>query len=250
MSDWIKLHRKLLDSRIFDEGNEHLLRLFFWCLLRAEWKDCRKCGRDLRAGQFVTTRTEMAGWLGGRPTTWYKRLQKLSEWGMINVVGNSYESLVTVCNFNTYQKGDACPVTTLEQQSNNEVTALEQHLNSEAMPSLVKSKKIKNGGGDKSPEKSPSRKFTPPTMEEVRNYCTSRKNSIDPEHFVAYYTANGWKQSSGRPIVDWRAAVVTWEKNKAKQEPKGGTPQTIDLAKVDEEVRQQRERIRRQCGGL
>lgn len=56
----------------------------------------------------------------------------------------------------------------------------------------------------------------PPSLESVRAYCLSRGNSIDPEAFVAHYTANGWVQSSGRPIKSWKAAVVTWEKRDRK----------------------------------
>ena len=57
-----------------------------------------------------------------------------------------------------------------------------------------------------------ARKFEPPSVAEVREYCIERKNTVDAEHFVDYYTANGWKQGSGKPIVDWRAAVRTWER--------------------------------------
>lgn len=55
------------------------------------------------------------------------------------------------------------------------------------------------------------KRFTPPTVEEVRAYCQERNNSIDPQRFVDFYTANGWAQGRGKPIKDWRAAVRTWE---------------------------------------
>ena len=61
-------------------------------------------------------------------------------------------------------------------------------------------------------EKEKKRKrFTPPTVEEVRAYCQERNNGIDPQRFVDFYTANGWTQGRGKPIKDWRAAVRTWE---------------------------------------
>lgn len=70
---------------------------------------------------------------------------------------------------------------------------------------------------DKPPRAS---RFTPPTVDEVRAYCTQRKNSVDPERFVDFYSANGWKQGKGKPIVDWQAAVRTWEReDKVKQSP-------------------------------
>lgn len=52
-----------------------------------------------------------------------------------------------------------------------------------------------------------------PTLEQVKEYCQERGSGIDPEQFHDHYTANGWKQSSGNPIRDWRAAVRTWERN-------------------------------------
>ena len=39
----------------------------------------------------------------------------------------------------------------------------------------------------------------------------------DPEKFVDFYSANGWKQGKNKPIVDWKAAVRTWERSDAQQ---------------------------------
>lgn len=55
--------------------------------------------------------------------------------------------------------------------------------------------------------------FTPPTVEEVRQYCQERGNGIDPEQFVNYYQARGWELKPGQKVKDWRACVITWEKN-------------------------------------
>lgn len=56
------------------------------------------------------------------------------------------------------------------------------------------------------------KKFTPPTVEEVKAYCLERKNNIGPEAFWDYYEARGWELSKGRKMKDWRACVRTWEK--------------------------------------
>jgi hypothetical protein len=64
---------------------------------------------------------------------------------------------------------------------------------------------------DNEPE---SKRFIPPTIQEVTAYCLERKNKVNPEQFMDYYTANGWVQGrQGKPLKDWRAAVRTWEKN-------------------------------------
>ena len=36
-------------------------------------------------------------------------------------------------------------------------------------------------------------RFTPPSADDVRAYATEKGYTIDPEAFVDYYTANGWK---------------------------------------------------------
>lgn len=57
-----------------------------------------------------------------------------------------------------------------------------------------------------------ARRFRPPTVEEVSEYCHERKNSIDPQRFVNHYSSNGWRVGKN-PMKDWRAAVRTWEQN-------------------------------------
>ena len=66
------------------------------------------------------------------------------------------------------------------------------------------------------PPKRQRRRFVPPTVDEVRSYCKERGNDIDPEYFIDFYTTNGWIQGKGKPVVDWKGAVRTWERNKNK----------------------------------
>lgn len=61
------------------------------------------------------------------------------------------------------------------------------------------------------PQKKSSR-FSPPSVDEVRSYCRERNNLVDPEKFVDYYTARGWKIGKNS-MKDWKAAVRTWERN-------------------------------------
>ena len=59
--------------------------------------------------------------------------------------------------------------------------------------------------------------FLPPTVEEVRAYCTEKGYNIDPDRFVDYYTSNGWKVGKN-PMKDWKAAVRSWSR---KEQPNG-----------------------------
>jgi hypothetical protein len=54
--------------------------------------------------------------------------------------------------------------------------------------------------------------FVKPTVEQVREYCQERTNSVDAQRFVDHYESNGWKVGKNA-MKDWRASVRTWEKN-------------------------------------
>ena len=68
----------------------------------------------------------------------------------------------------------------------------------------------KGNDGAKAPK--PRKAFTPPTIDDVKAYCIERKNTVDPEHWYAHYTANGWMVGRNK-MKDWKHAVITWEKN-------------------------------------
>ena len=52
----------------------------------------------------------------------------------------------------------------------------------------------------------------PPTEDEVALYCIERRNHVNAQKFVDYYSSNGWKVGRN-PMKDWKAAVRTWEKS-------------------------------------
>jgi len=61
-------------------------------------------------------------------------------------------------------------------------------------------------------ERTPAEKFTRPTLEQVADYCRERGKNVDPQRWLDYYSANGWKVGKNQ-MKDWRAAVRNWEKN-------------------------------------
>lgn len=72
------------------------------------------------------------------------------------------------------------------------------------------------------------KRFTPPTLDEVRAYCQERKNNVDPEHFIDYYTANGWKVGGRAAMKDWKAAVRNWEKREKPEKKVGANGIVIE----------------------
>ena len=59
-------------------------------------------------------------------------------------------------------------------------------------------------------------RFTPPTVEEVSQYCCERGNSINAQYFVDFYASKGWKVGKDT-MKDWKASVRTWEARTRKE---------------------------------
>ena len=70
------------------------------------------------------------------------------------------------------------------------------------------------------PEKPKRKNFVKPTVEEIAEYCSERKNGIDPQAFYDFYESKGWKVGAAK-MKDWRASVRTWEQRR-KTEQTGG----------------------------
>lgn len=62
-----------------------------------------------------------------------------------------------------------------------------------------------------------SKRFAPPSLEEVAGYCFDRNNGVDPQRFVDFYSSKGWKVGNS-PMKDWKAAVRTWERREDKRQ--------------------------------
>lgn len=60
--------------------------------------------------------------------------------------------------------------------------------------------------------------FKAPTIQEVRDYCEQRGNSIDAEYFVDFYTSKNWMVGKNK-MKDWKACVRTWERNSKQENP-------------------------------
>lgn len=73
------------------------------------------------------------------------------------------------------------------------------------------------------PEKKYKRKevrFTPPTLDEVRDYCRERNSNVDPEQFFNYFTEGNWVDSKGQKVRNWKQKLQTWEKfNQGTKQP-------------------------------
>jgi hypothetical protein len=108
--DWFRLHRSIMDSRVFQ--NEGLLKVWIWCLCRANWKRCYVAittGRgstevELQPGQFIFGRATAAKALRMKSATVQDRMRKLVDIKNIIMQPVTHYSIVTICNWATYQE--------------------------------------------------------------------------------------------------------------------------------------------------
>ncbi len=67
-------------------------------------------------------------------------------------------------------------------------------------------------------EKPARSRFTPPTLEEVENYCKERNNGVDAKKFYDYYQEGKWHDSQGKPVRNWKQKLLRWEKDEAPKQ--------------------------------
>lgn len=59
----------------------------------------------------------------------------------------------------------------------------------------------------------PRARFIPPSLEEVKTYCSERHSPVDPERFFEYFEAGGWVDAKGQPVKSWKQKLLTWERS-------------------------------------
>lgn len=75
--------------------------------------------------------------------------------------------------------------------------------------------------------KTERKRFSPPTVEDVKQYAESIGHpEFDAERFVNYYTTTGWRLKGGQPIKNWQACVRDWIRRDEKRQQEGNASTT------------------------
>lgn len=191
----IKLDRKILEWEWYTDINT--CRLFLHMLLRANWKDGRFQGVDIPRGSFVSSYQNIAAETGLSVQNVRTAIKHLKSTGELTVIQHAKFSVFTVNNYCLYQSDNTV--------ANNQTTGNQQSANRQ-LTTIEEEKEVKKG-------RSNNKTFVPPAVEEVQAYCLERRNTVDPQTFVDFYTSKGWMVGKNK-MKDWKSAVRTWERNR------------------------------------
>lgn len=215
---WIKLHRSLLKWEWYDDINTKTV--FLHLLLTVSIEDSKWHGIEVKRGSRVISYSKLAKETRlsiDQVRTVIKHLESTGE-----ITRLKYAKF-TVISLNNYDKFQEVPSATPDNyQSSPKQVPISSQSNPNSIRRYKKEKEDKEYIFADKPPAQPRKSFTPPTVEEVKAYCTERNNGIDAEHFVDYYTSNGWKVGKNQ-MKDWKAAVRTWERN-SQQNQKQNQP--------------------------
>ena len=64
-----------------------------------------------------------------------------------------------------------------------------------------------------------ARRFSPPSLQEVKDEVERLGYAIDPERFIAHYESNGWMIGKNK-MKSWKSALVTWHKRQIEEDSK------------------------------
>lgn len=211
--DWIKVHRKIADSQVFsDEG---VLRLWIYLLCRANYKASYFRGRRIEVGQVAFSYRSLADTLGCSPATLVRRIDKLQDWGNLVVKAEREFTVVTICNWSTYQSydddarnADETPVK--HQRNTNEYT-------NEYVPKKERREEVKEG--KKTPDSSePALPASEPPVLDFPTVGKSKTWNLLPSHVATLREAFPKLDIEGecRKARGWCIA------NEAKRKTPGG----------------------------
>jgi hypothetical protein len=186
MSGWIKIHRQILEWEWYSDTNT--FRVFLHLLLKANHKEKKYRGMDLKIGTIITSRDILAMETGLSVRQVRTSLDKLKTTNELTIKTSSQGTIIEVVNYAKYQ------LTTNE-------TANERPTNDQQTTTNKNDKKEKN-------ERSI---FIEPTYIEILEYCAERKNGVDVNKFLNFYSSKGWMVGKNK-MIDWKACVRTWEK--------------------------------------
>ena len=207
MDGWIKTFRKLKDWQWYKKTN--MVHLFIHLLLSANHKDGKWMDQEVKRGQLITGRKQLKKETGISEQSIRTLLNKLISTNEITIESTNQYSIITICNYDSYQGNGFEDNQDNNQPSNQQLTSDQPAINQR----LTTNKNVKKEKKDK--KKSV---FVPPILEDVVKYFKDKGYSESTAKIAfEYYQVANWVDSKGNPVKNWKQKMIAvWFKDENK----------------------------------
>lgn len=204
LNGFVVLHRSLLKWGWHSDPATGWL--FINLILLASHTPTEWRGIKLDRGQLITGRKSLSEQTGLSERQIRTALEHLKTTGEVTIKPTNKYSLITLVNYRKFQDiHDASTSTSTSTSTSNRPAT--DHIVTKKPYEQIEQDIMEVA--DAPPAK--KKRFTPPTVDEVKAYCAEIGSSINAEYFIDYYEATGWKVGRN-PMRDWRATVRNWTK--------------------------------------
>ena len=218
MSGWIKLHRDIQSHWIysFDEPDKSLAWIDLLLLASHSGGSFMVKGKliEYKRGQIAISQITLQKRWRMSQNKVKRLLELLKKQSMIDFKTNELTTIITICNYSSFQDDERTdgrpverPVERATDDQSNDIIRMKER---------KECKEDIDIGADA--PKQTRKKFVPPTLEEVKQFCLEQNLTMNAEKFFYYYEANGWK--SGRTkIQKWEMACRNWAASDYNKQP-------------------------------
>jgi hypothetical protein len=182
MSGWIKLHRQILEWEWYSDNN--CFRLFLHLLLKANHKEKRFKGIELKVGSIVTSRDLLARETGLTSQQIRTALNKLISTSEVTSATSSQGTIIQIVSYEKYQV--STNEITNEQPTSNQQSTTNNNVKKEKKEIYI------------------------PEFSEFLAYAVSQiPNVIQQEVKLKYdsWIVNDWKDGNDKKIVNWKSKL-------------------------------------------
>lgn len=217
MSGWIKLHRKLLEWEWYSKPV--VKSVFIHCLLKANHKDGKWQGKDIKRGSFISSVDKFISELGHSRQEIRTAIKHLKSTNELTTDSGSQHTVFKVINYELYQELTNDQPTTNQRLTNDQPTANQRSTtnnNDKKEKNDKNEREISNLPTDGKPPA--SKKFNDEDVRFAEWFYQGLLNN-NPQHKKPNFESNGWadavrlmRERDGRNY-DQMADLARWTLN-------------------------------------
>ena len=183
MTGWIKLHRQILEWEWYSDNN--CFRVFLHLLLKANHKEKRFKGIELKVGSIVTSRDLLARETGLSSQQIRTALNKLISTNEITSVTSSQGTILQIVSYEKYQI--STNEITNEQPTSNQQVTTNNNVNKEKNEIYI------------------------PEFTEFLKFAIEQVSNINKDEVKLKYESwkvNNWKDGNNKQIKNWKTKLL------------------------------------------